>query len=56
MEIAKILEENNFSIKRVCFVYFEKGKDSNLVLIEASKGRKNILKIESPLFLQEKGY
>ncbi|MCF2624857.1 methyltransferase [Fusobacterium perfoetens] len=56
LEIAKILEENNFSVKRVCFTFFDKEKDSNLVLIQASKGRKHILKIESPLFLQEKGY
>lgn len=56
LEITKILEENNFSVKRVCFTYFDKNKDSNLVLIQASKGRKHILKIESPLFLKEKGY
>ncbi|WP_300356369.1 methyltransferase [Fusobacterium sp.] len=56
LEISKLLEENNFSVKRVCFTFFDKNKDSNLVLIQASKGRKHILKIESPLFLQEKGY
>lgn len=56
IEIAKILEENKFSIKRVCFVYFDRKKASNLVLIQASKGRKNILRIENPIFLEEKGY
>lgn len=56
LEISKLLEENNFSVKRVCFTFFDKNKDSNLVLIQASKGRKHILKIESPLFLEEKGY
>ncbi len=56
LEISKLLEENNFSVKRVCFTFFDENKDSNLVLIQASKGRKHILKIESPLFLKEKGY
>lgn len=56
LEISRILEENNFSVKRVCFTYFDREKDSNLVLIQASKGRKHILKIEKPLFLEEKGY
>ena len=55
-EISRILEDNKFSVKRVCFVYFDKGRESNLVLIQASKGRKNILKIEDPIFLEEKGY
>lgn len=53
LEIAAELEKNNFSIKRVKFIYYSKGKDSNLVLIEASKGRKNILKIETPIFLND---
>ena len=56
LEIAKILEENNFSIKRASFTFFDREKDSNLVLIQASKGRKNKLEIESPLFLKENGY
>lgn len=52
-EISKELEKNGFSLKRVKFVYFSKEKNSNLVLIQASKGRKNILEIEPPIFLNE---
>ncbi|MBC2855838.1 MAG: methyltransferase [Cetobacterium sp.] len=52
-EIARELEDNGFSIKRVKFVYFSKSTNSNLVLVQASKGRKNILEIEPPLFLDE---
>lgn len=52
-EIARILEDNGFSLKRVQFVYYNKNKQSNLVLVEASKGRKNILGIEPPLILNE---
>lgn len=53
IEIAQELSENGFSIKRVRFVHYSKGKDSSLVLVEASKGRKNILKIETPIFLND---
>ncbi|WP_294703026.1 tRNA1(Val) (adenine(37)-N6)-methyltransferase [uncultured Fusobacterium sp.] len=55
-EISKVLEENGFSLKRVKFVYFSKEKNSNLVLIEAWKGKKCQLEIEPPLFLEESGY
>ena len=43
-------------LKRVRFVYFSKDKNSNLVLIEAWKGKKCQLEIEPPLFLEESGY
>lgn len=55
-EIAKVLEECGFSLKRVRFVYFSKEKNSNLVLIEAWKGKKAQLEIMPPLFLEESGY
>lgn len=55
-EISRILEECGFSLKRVRFVYFSKEKNSNLVLIEAWKGKKCQLEIEPPLFLEESGY
>ena len=42
--------------RRVRFVYFSKDKNSNLVLIEAWKGKKCQLEIEPPLFLEESGY
>lgn len=53
IEICRILEENNFCVKRLKFVYFSKEHNSNLVLIEATKGKKYKLEIESPLFLNE---
>ena len=56
LEICHVLEENSFSVKRAKFVFFDREKNSNLVLIQASKGRKNKLEIENPLFLQENGY
>lgn len=55
-EISKALEDNGFSLKRVRFVYFSKISNSNLVLIEAFKGKKYQLEIEPPLFLEESGY
>lgn len=56
LEICRVLEENGFSVKRAKFVFFNREKNSNLVLIQASKGRKNKLEIENPLFLQENRY
>lgn len=56
LEICSELEKNNFSVKRVKFSFFDREKNSNLVLIQASKGRKHKLEIESPLFLEEGGY
>lgn len=55
-EISRVLEESGFSIKRVRFVYFSKEKNSNLVLIEAWKGKRCQLEIQPPLFLEESGY
>lgn len=55
-EIIMELEKNKFSLKRIQFVYFNREKNSNLVLIQASKGKKNKLEIISPLFLEEEGY
>lgn len=55
-DISRILEDSGFSLKRVSFVYFSKEKNSNLVLIEAWKGKKCKLEIEPPLYLEESGY
>lgn len=55
-EIIKELEKNNFSPKKIKFVYFDRNKNSNLILIQASKGRKNKLEVVPPLFLEEEGY
>lgn len=55
-EIIIELEKNKFSLKKLQFVYFNREKNSNLVLVQASKGKKNKLEIISPLFLEEEGY
>ena len=55
-EIIMELEKNKFSLKKIQFVYFNREKNSNLVLVQASKGKKNKLEIISPLFLEEEGY
>lgn len=55
-DISRILEDCGFSLKRVRFVYYSKDRNSNLVLVEAVKGKKCKLEIEPPLFLEECGY
>lgn len=55
-DISRILEDCGFSLKRVRFVYYSKDRNSNLVLVEAFKGKKCKLEIEPPLFLEESGY
>lgn len=55
-DISRILENCGFSLKRVRFVYYSKDRNSNLVLVEAFKGKKCKLEIEPPLFLEECGY
>lgn len=55
-DISRILEDCGFSLKRVRFVYYSKDRNSNLVLVEAFKGKKCKLELEPPLFLEECGY
>lgn len=55
-EIIIELEKNKFSLKKIQFVYFNREKNSNLILIQASKGKKNKLEILPPLYLEEEGY
>lgn len=55
-EIIIELEKNKFSLKKIQFTYFNKQKNSNLILIQASKGKKNKLEILPPLYLEEEGY
>lgn len=50
-EILSALEKEGFSVKRTRFVYSDHESSSNLVLIEASKGRKEVLQVEPPLYL-----
>ena len=51
-EIIKILNENNFAIKRIQFIYPKENKNSNLVLIDATKNGKDTAKILPPLIVE----
>jgi len=53
-EILMELEKNGFSPKRIKNVYSDRYSEGKLVLVEASKGRKEILSIEQPLYLDER--
>ena len=53
IEIIKLLESSNFSVKKIRFVYPKKGKESNLVLIEARKNGNNGLKVLDPLIVHD---
>ena len=53
LDIAKAMEKNGFSLQRVKFVYYSEGRDANLVLVEAQKGKKCKFIVEEPLFLEK---
>lgn len=50
-EILIELEKNGFSPKRIKNVYSDNVSEAKLVLIEASKGRRETLAVEQPLYL-----
>ncbi len=47
IEIIKLLDENNFSIKKIVFIYSLQNNKSSMIFIEAIKGKKQKLEIES---------
>ena len=47
VEIVKSLDKNNFSIKKIIFIYSTKNNKSSMVFIEAIKGKKVKLEIEN---------
>ena len=53
-EILVELEKNGFSPKRIKNVYSDRFSEGKLVLIEASKGRREKLIIEQPMYLDER--
>ena len=56
MEIIDIAKKYNFEIKRIRFVYPNKSKNSDLVLVECVKNGKHGLKLLPPLFVyKDKG-
>ncbi len=57
IEIIDSLKQQQFSIKRMRFVYPKKGQESNMVLIEASNNGNTSLTMMEPLYVhQEDGY
>lgn len=53
MEIIEVMKKYNFEIKKIRFVYPNKVKNSDLVLIECVKNGKPGLKMLPPLFVYE---
>ena len=47
VEIIKNLDKNNFSLKKIIFIYSAKNNKSSMVFIEAIKGKKVKLEIEN---------
>ena len=47
VEIIKSLDENNFSIKKIIFIYSTKNNKSSMMFIEAIKGKKVKIDIEN---------
>ena len=47
VEIIKSLDKNNFSIKKIIFIYSTKNNKSSMVFIEAIKGKKVKLEVEN---------
>ena len=47
VEIVKSLDENNFSIKKIIFIYSTKNNKSSMMCIEAIKGKKVRIEIEN---------
>ena len=56
MEIIEITKKYNFEVKRLRFIYPNKNKNSDLVLVECVKNGKSGLKLLPPLFVyKDKG-
>lgn len=53
MEFIKVLENNNFSIKRIKFVYNSENNDACCVLFECIKNGHTQTKVEKPLFINK---
>ena len=47
VEIIKTLDENNFSIKKIIFIYSAKNNKSTMMFVEAVKGKKMKLEIQN---------
>lgn len=47
VEIIKYLDKNNFSVKKIIFIYSKKNNKSSMVFIESVKGKKVRLEVEN---------
>lgn len=54
VELITLLSKYNLEPKRMRFIYPKRGKDANIVLVEAVRDGKSGVKIEDPLFVYEK--
>ena len=52
-EIIILLDKYGFSPEKIRFTYHKKNKKSNLVLIKALKGKKTVLEVDEPLYIDE---
>ena len=52
LELTHLLETFKFGVKRVRFIYSKSGLKSDLVMLEAIKGKKAILEVMEPLYIQ----
>jgi len=55
IEIINLLSKNQFGIKRMQMVYYDKNSECSMILIEAKKNNKNDIKIMEPLFIKDFG-
>ena len=46
-EIIKTLDKNNFSVKKIIFIYSARNNKSTMMFVEAIKGKKVKLEIEN---------
>ncbi len=54
LELTHLLETFKFGIKRVRFIYSKPGLKSDLVMLEAVKGKKAMLEVMEPLYIEGK--
>jgi len=47
VEIIKALDKNNFSVKKIIFIYSARNNKSTMVFVEAIKGKKVKLEIQN---------
>lgn len=53
IEIFNLLNKNNFGIKNIQFVYYNKSSNCSMVIIEAKKNSKNDVKVMKPIYAED---